>query len=95
MNYLNNTSILDFVISNIDKNSFEQYKQMSIDERLWTNIKLFNYTEIVKHLINQNKSYKELIVELTNVNTELSNKKVPVLNMFHVHNAYKELINGS
>lgn len=96
MTYLQTVkSIFSVVIENIDSEAFDKYKSMSIDERLWTNMKLFNYTNIVKHLIEQNKSYKELIIELTNVNVELINKKIPTLNMYHVHNSYKELINGS
>jgi hypothetical protein len=97
MTYLKpNTNYLQLTLENVNKDKFEQYKLLTVDERLWYADELFNYKTIIEQIINDGYyKYNEFIEQIRTINDELFRNKVPLLNDYFVFKYYKECKNAS
>lgn len=93
MKYLTNSELsVEFILQQIDNVEFENYKQMSKDDRLWYKGALYNYDTIVQFLFNNNiTQYKSIVEKIRSINQLLFESKVPLLDEYHVYKSFKKL----
>lgn len=93
MKYLTDTKSIniEFIVKHLNKDAFEKYKCLTIDERLWSNEPLYNYEAIVRETYKTYTKYADLINVLRQLNVELFNNKIVVMNEYWIYEEYKKL----